>query len=660
MAAEPSPADQHAGSPAEAQLARLALDLGAAGHGGPLSGDERDWLARAGALPASPAAQLDQARAAILSGGDPLGDWLCRLRPASRRRRLGAFYTSPALVDAMLAWLMAHSPDCLIDPGCGSGRFAVAAARRQPDLPIIAIDVDPLATLLTRAALAVAGARATRVIHGDYLTLDALPRRGRAGFVANPPYVRHHDLTPAAKTWAALAGLQAGIPVSALAGLHALFYLATALQARPGDVGCFITSAEWLDTRYGQVIRRLLVERLGLRALAGLHALFYLATALQARPGDVGCFITSAEWLDTRYGQVIRRLLVERLGLRALAVIDPRAMPFADAMTTAAIAGFEVGAAPERVALGLIDAPAALDLLAITTVVERDELRRAARWSPLLRRVTAPAALPQDGSASTVPLSAIARVHRGVATGSNEFFVLTRARAAALGLLPWCRPAITRAQEVLEADGVVRDGPERRLLLVVPPDVDRAAFPALDAYLRQGEATVARRYLPSHRRPWWYLGPLVAPPIVASYMARQAPAFARNPDGLLLLNIAHGIYPREPLDDARLARLVAQLNAGRETFRGHGRTYQGGLEKFEPREMEALPIRLEEITGATLHAAAPVARSRMIADHVEVPCPSAVSASASSSAASRASTRSRWPRRARCWPRSTPTATSRC
>jgi adenine-specific DNA-methyltransferase len=609
MAAEPSPADQHAGSPAEAQLARLALDLGAAGHGGPLSGDERDWLARAGALPASPAAQLDQARAAILSGGDPLGDWLCRLRPASRRRRLGAFYTSPALVDAMLAWLMAHSPDCLIDPGCGSGRFAVAAARRQPDLPIIAIDVDPLATLLTRAALAVAGARATRVIHGDYLTLAALPRRGRAGFVANPPYVRHHDLTPAAKTWAALAGLQAGIPVS---------------------------------------------------ALAGLHALFYLATALQARPGDVGCFITSAEWLDTRYGQVIRRLLVERLGLRALAVIDPRAMPFADAMTTAAIAGFEVGAAPERVALGLIDAPAALDLLRITTAVERDELRRAARWSPLLRRVTAPAALPQDGSASTVPLSAIARVHRGVATGSNEFFVLTRARAAALGLLPWCRPAITRAQEVLEADGVVRDGPERRLLLVVPPDVDRAAFPALDAYLRQGEATVARRYLPSHRRPWWYLGPLVAPSIVASYMARQAPAFALNPDGLLLLNIAHGIYPREPLGDVQLTRLVAQLNAGRETFRGHGRTYQGGLEKFEPREMEALPIRLEEIAGATLCPTAPVARSRMIADHVEVPCPSAVSASASSSAASRASTRSRWPRRARCWPRSTPTATSRC
>lgn len=42
--------------------------------------------------------------------------------------------------------------------------------------------------------------------------------------------------------------------------------------------------------------------------------------------------------------------------------------------------------------------------------------------------------------------------------------------------------------------------------------------------------------------------------------------------------------------DAELAALVRYLNGARETFQGAGRTYHGGLEKFEPREMESLQV----------------------------------------------------------------------
>ncbi len=73
-------------------------------------------------------------------------------------------------------------------------------------------------------------------------------------------------------------------------------------------------------------------------------------------------------------------------------------------------------------------------------------------------------------------------------------------------------------------------------------------------------------------------------------MARQAPLFALNPDGLAVVNVAHGLYPREKLSQEQLAALVACLNGARDTFRGNGRTYHGGLEKFEPREVEALSI----------------------------------------------------------------------
>jgi len=44
------------------------------------------------------------------------------------------------------------------------------------------------------------------------------------------------------------------------------------------------------------------------------------------------------------------------------------------------------------------------------------------------------------------------------------------------------------------------------------------------------------------------------------------------------------------LEPAELTALTQTLNDARAGYVGRGRTYHGGLEKFEPREMEALPV----------------------------------------------------------------------
>jgi hypothetical protein len=364
--------------------------------------------------------------------------------------------------------------------------------------------------------------------------------RKRPAFIGNPPYVRHHDLSTTAKAWAIEAGKLLGHKVS---------------------------------------------------GLSGLHAHFYLATMLQAHPGDIGCFVTSAEWLDVGYGAALRELFLNGLGGQELHLIDPAAATFAGVQATAVIACFERGGAGDAIWVRSVGSPGELRRLAPGRPVSRVVLAAASRWSRLVR-----ADDQAIVGAETVPLGSLVRVHRGLVTGANDCFVLTRQHAADLGLLPWCRPAITDAREIIQSGGVIRDSHERKLLLDVPRDVDRQAYPSLDAYFRRGEIAQdgkparAERYIASHRRPWWYLGRQPPPPIVASYMARQAPAFALNPDGLALINIGHGLYPRSALSDSQLAALCRQLNATREAFRGRGRTYQGGLEKFEPREMEALRL----------------------------------------------------------------------
>lgn len=521
----------------EQRLLRLALDLGAACSGGALSEAERGLLQMASALEGTPGGELSDVAASIRAGHDPLGARFCSIRMSSERRETGVFYTPPEIVEPMVEWVMGFNPTRVVDAGCGSGRFVASIARRRKDLRIVAVDLDPLQTILTRAVLKVLGAVAATVLHVDYTGLD-LPRcLGRTAFIGNPPYVRHHQLTPDAKEWAVRTARRLGLRLSALAGLHVYFYLATARYARPGDLGCFVTSAEWLDVNYG-------------------HAL--------------------------------RRLLLDNLGVRALHLVDPRAVPFADAMTTAVIACFEVGSAWPTVRFRTVGRTADLHQLDGGSEVSSDALRRASRWTLTLSA--------RDGTIEddTARLGEIARVHRGLVTGANDFFILSRDRAAELGISAWCRPAIVGADEILSSNGIIRDAPERRLLLDVPPSINRSAHPELDAYLRRGEEAhgdrppIDSRYIPSHRHPWWFLGHWRPAPIVVSYMARRPPRFALNPDGLAIVNVAHGIYPKRALSPDELKALVVRLNEARDSFRGNGRTYHGGLEKFEPREMEAL------------------------------------------------------------------------
>jgi hypothetical protein len=82
-------------------------------------------------------------------------------------------------------------------------------------------------------------------------------------------------------------------------------------------------------------------------------------------------------------------------------------------------------------------------------------------------------------------------------------------------------------------------------------------------------------------------------------MARRPPAFVRNTINARHINIAHGLYPRETLSDTILTRLTIFLSS--QTSVADGRTYAGGLTKFEPREMERILVPTPESLLITSH-----------------------------------------------------------
>ena len=168
----------------EKDLAGLALALGARDLG--VLSDEERGLVRGATTPDD--GLIAACRQAIIRGDDPLGTHFCLLRSPEDRRPAGATYTPPAIVSAMTAWAAERKPVRVVDPGAGSGRFIVAAGRAIRGAELIAVEIDPLAALLCRAHLVVAGlAERAHVVLADYrkLTLPAIS--GPTVVLGTPP-----------------------------------------------------------------------------------------------------------------------------------------------------------------------------------------------------------------------------------------------------------------------------------------------------------------------------------------------------------------------------------------------------------------------------------------------------------------------------------------
>jgi adenine-specific DNA-methyltransferase len=598
------PPDQRVfGDEADGELALVALAgrLGAATVAG-WSDAEQQLVAQARAADRPGLAGLGfgagAARDGIRRGGDPLGEAFCALRGPARRRPRGQTFTPPMIIESMISWAASAGtrPARVVDPGSGSARFLIAAGRRWPGADLVGVEIDPLAAIVGRASLAAAGLAArSRIILGDYRGVALPPGAGPTLFLGNPPYVRHHQITPEWKSW-----------------LHR-------------------TAAGY---------------RLPASGLAGLHVHFFLATAQHAQPGDLGALITAAEWLDVNYGRLVRELLLGPLGGESVHLVEPAVPVFADAIATSAVTCFRPGQAVGAIRLARVASPAALGTLVGGGPVPADLLRDAPRWGPLLHgaagqcgagsgsapagepaaaggpvkaRVSAPpgrdatAGAPSETGGSPgstgparrglpagyVELGELCRVHRGQVTGANAVWVTAGPHALIPARFQFA--AVTRARELFAAGAVLPPGAALRRVIDLPADL--AELPAAEQaavarFLRAAVAAgAADGYVARHRTPWWRVRLAEPPPILASYMARRPPVFVRNLAGARFVNIAHGLYPREPLPPELLDALASYLRQSVTT--DQGRVYAGGLVKFEPREMERLPVPVPDLLVVT-------------------------------------------------------------
>ena len=498
----------------------------------------------------------------IWQGNDPLGAAYCALRSAKDRRPTGQTFTPDVVLRGMINWAACQSTAYarVVDAGAGSGRYTFAALQRFPRARAVAVELDPILAIILRANAQVLGlAHRIEFAVADFRTLRLPAISGKTLFIGNPPYVRHHGIGAEWKTWYS---------------------------------------------------NRLKALGHGNSQLAGLHLHFFAKVLELARKGDEGCFITSAEWLDVNYGRALRDLLVNGLGGKAVFVVAPEFAVFDDAMVSAAITCFAPGTPRKTISFKRIKCLSDLAQLEGGRAITIEKARVTHRWTPFLD------AAKRSQQKGMVALGDLFQVRRGQVTGLNRVWIA----GPDTPKLPqrFLVPCITDSFDISGApENCISSLSGLSMVVDLPAGLDElrdSERQAVELFLEWAEIEgAANGYIAKHRKPWWKVNLKNPAPLVMTYMGRRPPVFARNAAGARLINVAHGLYPKQSFSEEYLLALVHWLNAN--VTIAQGRTYAGGLTKFEPSEVMRLMIPTPTMLLSEKYNNASLSKTRERVDH---------------------------------------------
>lgn len=490
-----------------------------------------------------------------------------KLPPAGEERealrKKGQFWTPAWIANAMAAYVLADGSNHLFDPAVGEGAFFRAgkqeALRSGRTIRLVGTEIDPdiLCQLrtddLTPEELAGVEIR-------DFL-FDP-PNRTYAAIAANPPYIRHHRLSAEAK--------------------------------------------QILKTWSSRLLGKALDGR------AGLHIYFLLRALTLLEKGGRLAFILPADVCEGKSSGLLWSWITSHYCLDAVITFDSKASPFPGVDTNALIFLIRKAEPKTEFFWGRVT-NARTDELSLwiqkgLPATSSDGLSICHR--PLQEGLkTGLSRSPRDHDDNCPRLGDFCTVMRGIATGDNDFFFLTRSQAQHLQIPDqFLLPAVGRTRdvtsEVLTAEHLTQLDQEGRPTLLFAPDgrqLDR--FPKqILAYLLEGENRgLPQKALISQRKPWYNMEKRRIPPFLFAYLGRRNVRFIRNEANALPLTSFLCVYAKQ--DDPQTIQCLWRLLRHPmvlENLASVGKSYGAGAIKVEPRALEALPIPLEALEASGL------------------------------------------------------------
>lgn len=481
-------------------------------------------------------------------------------------RAKGQFWTPMWVADAMVAYVLREDADCIFDPAVGEGAFFHAAKRialrKEKTIELRGTELDQR-LIDDKLSIHFSPSELKGIALQDFVLQP--PQEQFESIVANPPYIRHHRLSQEYKK-----GLKQ-----------------------------FVES--FLDCK--------------IDGRAGLHVYFLLRALQLLKLKGRLAFIVPSDTFEGVFAPTLWGWITKRYQIESVVTFTADATPFPGVDTNAVIICIRNDSPCESynwVQCSKANSPNLEKWLDGTLSSHADlqiENRNIGDW---VQRGLSRG--HQSNNEEFICLGDLVRVMRGVATGANEFFFLTKSQVREFGISEeFLRLAVGRTRDVedaeLTSDGMIALSAKGRPTLLFSPD-GRALSdfpPAVQAYLKHGEALeFSRRTLIATRRPWYKMECRVPPPFLFAYLGRRHVRFIRNLVGVVPLTGFLCIYPKE--SNKEDIEKLWQLFKHPEIMDGLasvGKSYGGGAIKVEPRSLERLPIpkRLLEQVGLVSHVA---------------------------------------------------------
>jgi adenine-specific DNA-methyltransferase len=461
-----------------------------------------------------------------------------------RRKKHGQYFTPAYVSREVVAQLALRSGETLLDPGCGTGIFALSVLRelrgRSKDPAssrYLGIENDPLLALSTAVSLDWADAPDSwRVLYANYLNVrpdDVTEIIGNNrkidAVICNPPYVRYHRLEE----------------------------------------------------------RSDLATRLNLHTFSGLHS-YFLEYSSKLAPLRRMIFVVPMEMNRTKYGTKQLEHLRSKFKVdNKVAYYDER-NHFWNVQASEEIS-LEMHTKMKHAWSFMLFHPIAEDV-----TVSQNSRHNVAREK------------------GTISLDNFASVQRGISTGANDFFVITDKLANEIGVsekegylkrvIPTKIPK-ARLKDVFDEKewNVFKDEGKPCWLLSLSEEKSIELPSGLKAYLKKGER-LGVHLIPTcknrePRRPWYYIKvqTVHVPDLFFTYISRGSPIFIYNKAQVHNLTNLLGVYLEisVTLSEDEIRKLVRLLNGNIKEWidqKSVGRRYSGGIVKFEPKDLERMPI----------------------------------------------------------------------
>lgn len=470
-------------------------------------------------------------------------------------RTKGQFWTPDWIANAMIMYILGGNPKNIFDPAVGPATFLIALKKKTKELNIhvkfYGRDIDPnvvnegLKFGLVKEDLEGIEIR-------DFI-LDP-PNTKFDAIIANPPYIRHHRLSSEIK-----------------------IYLKELSQKIMGSA---------IDGR------------------AGLHIYFILQSLILLKPEGRLAFIIPADTFEGVFAKPLWEWITKHYNLEAIITFAPEASPFQKVDTNPIIILIKNNRPQENYYWVQC---LKTDIKSLEVWIQSSFCAEVNSSELNIANIPVKTSLsigfsrdPTKIKFEEYKLKDFAKVIRGIATGDNNYFFITREIAEKYQIEPdFLYYAVGRTRdinsEIIDNDLLnLLDKKGRPTLLFSPDGRDLKLFPAqTQKYLKIGEEMgIHRKRLISTRKPWYKMEKRIPPPILFAYLGRRNCRFILNKAKVLPLTSFLAIYPKNEIDPEKLFYLLNHPQVIQNLFLV-GKSYGDGAIKVEPRALERLPIPKE-------------------------------------------------------------------